>query len=516
MDEGKCVFAAARHGDRERLRKLLIYHSVYDKNDRGNTPLHEAAGAGMIGCVREILSMAAASGVFTEYVNTRATNGQTAVFMAADMGHLNVVKVLLTAGANINIKDKSGLTPLLAAVSNYKPAMAKALIKCGAEVHLTDASRQSCLHLASAKGLSELVSMLLYFGSLDLRNKKQKTAIYLAAENGHQECVEILANAGANVDIQAKDCSTPLMAATKAQSERCVEVLLKHGADPNVVCSILWPQLAIHAAAKLENVNILKRLAAVTTPELRSTAGQVSPVYEALENPEMLEALLAEGFSPEAQPCGDVYEVDSPLALALSCMSHDQELHYGDSMHILMRAGARLTEECWQMCLPDPTVLELLLEQRCEDKGKGPGASGLLSGVELEALRSAAVQCAEEAGSWLPALLESGLDPNALLVPDFLENVTGDTLTYLLEMVDWSTLAWPLRDVLQQRHKMKTWTPPAHLESVPPLFHLCRLRLRAHLGPDVLMRSDAVTQLPVPPLLHDHLLFADITAPGDT
>ncbi|CAL8285015.1 unnamed protein product [Boreogadus saida] len=96
-----------------------------------------------------------------------------------------------------------------------------------------------------------------------------------------------------------------------------------------------------------------------------------------------------------------------------------------------------------------------------------------------------------------------------------LEEAPSEALTYLLEMVDWSTLGRPLRDVLEQRQKMKTWTPPAHLGWVPSLLHLCRLRLRAHLGTDVLMRSPAVTQLPVPLLLHDHLLFADIKAPGE-
>ncbi|CAL8264088.1 unnamed protein product [Arctogadus glacialis] len=518
MDEGRCVFTAARRGDRDLLRTLLLNRSVNERSDHGLTPLHEAARAGETGCVREVLSMVAASGVFIEYVNTRATNGQTAVFMAAAEGHTDVVKLLATAGANLNVKDASGLTPLLAAVSNDKPATAMALIRKGGAVHVTDASGQSCLHLASAQGSSELVSMLLRFGVLNLRNVKQKTALYLAAERGHHKCLEMLAAAGANVEIQA-DESTPLLAATEAQSEPCVDALLKHGADPNVVSRTYWPQLAIHAAAMGDNVNILRRLAAVTRRELGSGEGEVSPVFVALEKPEMLEVLLKEGFSLEAgwedSECLDDYGADSPLGQVLFRMVDHPALNHSRCMSLLMRAGAPLTEECWRLSLGDPRVLDLLLAQRCEDQGEGPGARPLLSGVELEALVSVAEEDPTEAGSWLPALLESGLDPNALLVPAFLEEAPSEALTYLLEMVDRSTLGRPLRDVLEQRQKMKTWTPPAHLEWVPSLFHLCRLRLRAHLGPDVLMRSPAVTQLPVPLLLHDHLLFADIKAPGD-
>ena len=134
----------------------------------------------------------AASGVFIEYVNTRAPNGQTAVFMAAAEGHTDVVKLLVTAGANINVKDASGLTPLLAgedlacaptvkhlacccgrvlmyricfslctAVSNDKPATAMALIRKGGAVHVTDASGQSCLHLASAQVAPHTLTALL-------------------------------------------------------------------------------------------------------------------------------------------------------------------------------------------------------------------------------------------------------------------------------------------------------------------------------------------------------------------
>ncbi|XP_059902884.1 ankyrin repeat and SOCS box protein 3-like isoform X1 [Gadus macrocephalus] len=521
MDEGRCVFTAARRGDRDLLRTLLLHRSVEERSDRGLTPLHEAARAGETGCVREVLSMAAASGVFIEYVNTRATNGQTAVFMAAAEGHTDIVKLLATAGANINVKDASGLTPLLAAVSNDKPATAMALIRKGRAVHVTDVSGQSCLHLASAQGSSELVSMLLRFGALNLRNVEHKTALYLAAEHGHHECLEMLAAAGANVEIQATDGGTPLLVATEAQSEPCVDALLKHGADPNVECREYWPPLAIHAAAVGENVNILRRLAAVTRRGLGSGEGEVSPVFFVLENPEMLEVLLKEGFSPEPQAGWENeeyeydYDADSPLGLVLYHMVNDPALNHSRCMSLLMRAGAPLTEDCWRLSLSDPCVLDLLLAQRCEDQGKGPGARPLLSGEELEALVSVAEEDATEAGSWLPALLESGLDPNALLVPAFLEEAPSEALTYLLEMVDRSTLGRLLRDVLEQRQKMKTWTPPAHLEWVPPLFHLCRLRLRAHLGPDVLMRSPAVSQLPVPLLLHDHLLFADIKAPGN-
>ena len=57
MDEGRCVFTAARRGDRDLLRTLLLHRSVEERSDHGLTPLHEAARAGVMGCVREVLSI---------------------------------------------------------------------------------------------------------------------------------------------------------------------------------------------------------------------------------------------------------------------------------------------------------------------------------------------------------------------------------------------------------------------------------------------------------------------------
>lgn len=63
-----------------------------------------------------------------------------------------------------------------------------------------------------------------------------------------------------------------------------------------------------------------------------------------------------------------------------------------------------------------------------------------------------------------------------------------------------------------------SWNYLSFLLSLPPdsitcLSHICRLQVRAVLGPDVLMRTDVIQQLPVPPLLHSFLQFRDIRDP---
>ena len=57
----------------------------------------------------------------------------------------------------------------------------------------------------------------------------QKTALVIAAERGHVECVELLVQSEASVSIDDTSCRTPLMAAAEKGHDRCVELLIKEG-----------------------------------------------------------------------------------------------------------------------------------------------------------------------------------------------------------------------------------------------------------------------------------------------
>lgn len=60
----------------------------------------------------------------------------------------------------------------------------------------------------------------------------------------------IVCTSGANVNAQAADLATALLIASQEGHQACVDLLLDNGADPNVACSSDWFQLAIHAAAQ--------------------------------------------------------------------------------------------------------------------------------------------------------------------------------------------------------------------------------------------------------------------------
>lgn len=61
------------------------------------------------------------------------------------------------------------------------------------------------------------------------------TPLHHAAYAGHVEIIELLLEAGAEVDAPALNGGTPLMRAIQSSRPSCVEVLIKAGADVNVV-----------------------------------------------------------------------------------------------------------------------------------------------------------------------------------------------------------------------------------------------------------------------------------------
>lgn len=64
----------------------------------------------------------------------------------------------------------------------------------------------------------------------------------------HITCFILL---GANVNCQAKDKATPLFIAAQEGHAECVELLLSKGANPNLYCNEEEWQLPIHAAAQM-------------------------------------------------------------------------------------------------------------------------------------------------------------------------------------------------------------------------------------------------------------------------
>ncbi len=95
----------------------------------------KAAKAGAASRVKELLAQDAS------LISARDADGSTPLHCATWKGHLNVVELLLSHGANVNAKNNNdhwGTTPLHAAAHANQRAIAELLIAHGADIQATN------------------------------------------------------------------------------------------------------------------------------------------------------------------------------------------------------------------------------------------------------------------------------------------------------------------------------------------------------------------------------------------
>lgn len=126
------------------------------------------------------------------------TDGFTGLHLAASDGRLNVLKVLLRAGASVNARCWGGMTPLHAAVQTGQLAAARRLVEAGADPSQPDGSGNTLLHMASHNGRTDIVGWLLKL-QVDphSKNNLDETPATWAFRMGFDALATMLKNAGA-------------------------------------------------------------------------------------------------------------------------------------------------------------------------------------------------------------------------------------------------------------------------------------------------------------------------------
>ncbi len=119
--------------------------------------------------------------------------------VASDCGHIDALKLLIKAGADLNQATNAGATPLFAASQEGLVEVVESLVKAGADLNPTTDDGATPLFIASQEGLVEVVEILVKAGA-DLNQARDDgvTPLLMASQNGHAEVVKILVNAGAD------------------------------------------------------------------------------------------------------------------------------------------------------------------------------------------------------------------------------------------------------------------------------------------------------------------------------
>lgn len=190
--EGTSLNLAARSGHLNVIRVLLTARlGINEINCEGWTALSVAAEKGDSATVSFLLENHAETETFFSLV--------TPLFVAAQNGHVKVVKLLLDAGAKRDAVDVDGTTPLCIAVQNGHFNVVELLLEAGADINATSSNGVTPLVIAAYTGYYDIVKLLVERGAdIEKVTKEGYSPLYAAAHAGYACIVALLVGSGAD------------------------------------------------------------------------------------------------------------------------------------------------------------------------------------------------------------------------------------------------------------------------------------------------------------------------------
>jgi len=184
------LLCAAKHGDVDAAQRFLDQGAdVNAKDEAGLTPLHLAAWRSHVEVARLLIQRGA-----------EVNSGRiTPLDWAASHGQKDVVKLLVANGADIHVK--SGLcTPLHFALSGGDKDTVMLLVAKGADVHAVDPNGNVPLHCAVRNFDRDVVELLVAKGAdVNTRDGSGRTPLDLAEKRGEKEVAAVLRKHGAKL-----------------------------------------------------------------------------------------------------------------------------------------------------------------------------------------------------------------------------------------------------------------------------------------------------------------------------
>jgi uncharacterized protein len=287
--------------------------NVNTKNDYGSSPMSEAALNGNVAMLDRLLK----AGADVESPNA---DGMTALMIIARTNNVEAARLLLKHGARVNSIEKwKEQTALIWAAAESQPAMVKTLVEAGADVNahsrINNWERQVTAEARAIARPSGGMTPLLY-----------------AARQGCTECVKILAEANADLDLGDPDNVSPLLVATLNGRWDIAKYLINKGANVNKWD--WWGQSPLYAAV---DMNTIPHGGRPDRPSLDDTPSL-----------EVIELLLKKGANPNLQlkllppfrSLGADRGVDSMLTIGATPLLRAAKAMDAPAIQLLLKYGA--------------------------------------------------------------------------------------------------------------------------------------------------------------------------------
>ena len=365
---------AARQGNWAQVRALVSAHAeVRFTQPDGMTALHWAVQGNQVEVVPLLLKAGADPNAANRY-------GITPLWLAATNGSASLVRELLKSGAKVGTALPHGETALMAAARTGEPETIRMLLDAGADANASESQQgETALMWAAAENHGEAIRVLVKGGADPNRHAKPLnlapmdwmqvgmvstvlprggfTALMYAARQDAQQAARALAESGAMLDLQDPDGTTALEFAVINEHYDLAALLLEKGANPNVA-----DNTGMTAVYALVDMNMFRR----------DTGRPAKVLPDKLHAADVLRIALAHGGDPNARLrktiLGRHHDFgDNTLGAGATPLMRAVKSTDIEAMKILFDAGA----EARLAMANGGTALTLLAGVR-----PGPGANG--------------------------------------------------------------------------------------------------------------------------------------------
>jgi len=236
---------------------------------------------------------------------------------------LKVVELLLAAGADPNVPNLIGMTPVHCAAFRPQPEFLEALLEKGANVMAQTRTGDTPLHWAALLGSPATVKLLLDKGAkVGKANRFGNTPIFFAAASGKPEIARLLLERGAFADDMNNDGGTPLNTAVRRQDREMVTLLLDQGHAAISGRAGKLSETALHAAAAQGDAAMVRLLLEHKADINATDKSGFTPLLNAAEkgHQAIVEILVEQGADLAA------HDQKAPCAFALAAGSTNRLL----------------------------------------------------------------------------------------------------------------------------------------------------------------------------------------------
>lgn len=290
--QGSALATAIAHGHVDAAQLLLASGANIElPDDDGNRPIIHAKSA-------DTLEFLLKSGAVADSTNRV---GLTALHNAV-RGNLEMVKLLVAAGARIDTFTQWGKQPLHSAVDAGASEVVGYLLSIGAKTDVKTPEGKTPLDLSIANKYTGITRLLTLHNTVSATSPDEKNRLLFSAvqENDVASAVYLLQH-GAQVSSQSERM---LHLAIDAQNNKMLKVLLAAGAsfDATAAGKVLGSRLLCRSIEKYKSLELVQTLLAAGADLAVPCSSADLPVHYAarLSNSAILELVLAAGADPHA------------------------------------------------------------------------------------------------------------------------------------------------------------------------------------------------------------------------